>query len=67
MMLLKRLKSPNEKYIKLVSQDKKLSDLLLEIACGNLGVSENKWKLIRRILFLRIKSGVKSICDYSPS
>ena len=52
LMMVKRLRSTKEKYIQLVSQDQKLSDLLLEIACGNLGVSQNKWKLIRRILFV---------------
>ena len=56
LMMVKRLRSTKEKYIQLVSQDQKLSDLLLEIACGNLGVSQNKGKVARRILFLRIKN-----------
>jgi len=56
LMMVKRWRSTKEKYFKLVSQDQKLSNLLLEIACGNLGVSQNKWKFIRRIIYLRIKN-----------
>jgi geranylgeranyl reductase family protein len=41
----------NENFIKHVSRDEKLSELLIDIASGNIGINKTKWKLIRRYLY----------------
>ena len=44
------------KLIKLASKDKKIADIAIEIATGNLSVSVCKFQLIRRFLFLYLKN-----------
>ncbi len=43
------------KLIKIASKDKKIADIAIEVATGNLSVSECKFQLIRRFLFLYLK------------
>lgn len=43
------------KLIKLASKDKKVADIAIKVATGNLSVNECKFQLIRRFLFLYLK------------
>jgi len=52
----KRWVKRDEKILKLVSKDEILSDLLLDLVAGNQSIHKCRWKLLRRILFLRIKN-----------
>lgn len=49
----------NENFIKYVSRDKILSELLLDIASGNIGIYKTKGKLIRRYLYCVIRDKLK--------
>ena len=45
----------SENIIKLVSEDKKTADIFLEIAMGNLSIHKYKWRLLRRLIYLKLK------------
>ena len=49
----------NEKFIKHISRDKILSEYLLDIASGNIGINKIRWKLIRRYLYCVMKDKIK--------
>jgi len=44
-----------EKFLKLVSRDKKISEMALGIVTGNLRMHKYRWKLSRRTLYLYLK------------
>ena len=50
-----REKSLNLKLIKLVSRDKKLSEIFVEAITGNYRINEIKFKVARRLLYLYFK------------
>ena len=52
----KQWQRDNEKFIKLVSKDEKFSDMILEVATGNLGIHKAKWKILSYYLFATIKN-----------
>lgn len=47
----KRWNNQNEKFIKRVCLDKKLSDMAFDIISGNISINKVKWKLIKRYLY----------------
>jgi geranylgeranyl reductase family protein len=49
----------NEKFIKHVSKDKKLSEMVLDIASGNIGVHDCRGKLIKRYLYCVLRDAFK--------
>lgn len=49
----------NENFIKYVSNDKKLSENLIDIVSGNTGIYKIRWKLIRRYIYCIIKDKIK--------
>ena len=52
--------SGNEKFIKHVSRDDELSELLINIASGNIGIYKTRWKLIRRYLYCILRDKLKN-------
>lgn len=50
-----RWRSKGTKLIKLASKDKRVAEIAVEVATGNLRVSECKFEVIRRLLFLYFK------------
>ena len=54
--ILKRLlKHDDEKYIKIVSKDTQLIDMLLNITNNQVRIHTYKWKIIRRFMSLYVK------------
>lgn len=49
-------RTKGSKLIQLASKDKRISEIAVEVATGNLGVNECKFELIRRLLFLYFKN-----------
>ncbi len=45
-----------EKYFKMASKDKKLTELLIRSLTGQISIKDNKWKIARRIISGTIKS-----------
>jgi len=52
----KQWKNDNDRYFSLMKQDKKMSDMFIQITTGNESISKIKWKLIERFIYLRIKN-----------
>ena len=52
---VKRNKS-TEKYFKIASKDKKLTELLIRILTGQISIKENKYKIVKRLIYGSIKS-----------
>ena len=52
--------SENEEFIKHVCKDEKLSELLMDIASGNISIYKTRWKLIRRYLYCIIRDKLKN-------
>ena len=52
-------RSENEKFIKHVSKDKILSEMLLDIAGGNISIYKSRGKIITRYLYCVIKDAFK--------
>ena len=48
-------RSKGAKLIKIASKDKKITEIAVKIATGNLSINECKFEIIRRLLFLYIK------------
>jgi len=51
----KRWEKMTEKLIKLLSRDKIIADLALDIGMGNLTVHDCKWTIVKRVLYIRCK------------
>jgi len=45
------------KYFELLKKDEKLKDMLLEIMMGNKSAQEYKYKILKRILYVKVKGG----------
>jgi len=45
----------NEKFLKIINNDKKISDMILGILYGNYSIHKIKWKLISRFLYAYFK------------
>ena len=45
-----------ENLIKLASEDKKIADIFFEIGVGNSSIKKYKWKLARRLMYLKLKN-----------
>ena len=45
-----------EKYFKIASKDKKLTELLIRIMTGQISIKENKYKMARRLIYASVKS-----------
>lgn len=45
-----------EKYFKIASKDRKLTELLIRIMTGQISIKENKYKVARRLVYASIKS-----------
>ncbi len=52
--------SENEDFIKHVCKDEKLSELLMDIASGNISIYKTRWKLIRRYLYCVFRDKLKN-------
>jgi len=51
----KRWEKMTEKLVKLISRDKIIAEMALDIGMGNLTIHECKWTIVRRLLYLRCK------------
>jgi len=51
----KRWGGKTEKLVRLVSRDKKIAEMVLEIGMGNLTIQECKWIILKRLLYLNFR------------
>ena len=51
----KRLEEKTEKLVKLISRDKIIAELALDIGMGNSTIHDCKWTIAKRLLYLRFK------------
>jgi len=49
-----------ENLIKFASEDKKMADIFFEIGVGNSSIKKYKWKLARRLMYLKLKNLFKN-------
>lgn len=46
----------SENIIKLASEDKKMADMFFKIGVGNLSINKYKWKLVKRMIYYKLKN-----------